>query len=238
MKLKKGYKAVFFDLDGTLRHTVPLAADVFNAKTQELGMVLSEAAIREAARWEHYYWANSTELHEDTLTYRDDEHGFWRNYTHRRLKSLGANPTQIQELTPAIRQYMRAEYRSSDWVPPEVYEILPLLREANLKLGVLSNRRSVFLDLMQELKLADYFDVIKSAGEIGVWKPDPRIFEPLLAHCALTPAEVVYIGDNYYADVVGARAAGIKAILYDPRGIFPEADCIRITSFHELFEIL
>jgi FMN phosphatase YigB (HAD superfamily) len=46
------------------------------------------------------------------------------------------------------------------------------------------------------------------------------------------------VGDNYYADVVGARAAGLRPILYDPRGIFPEPDCETIKSFDELKSIL
>ncbi len=238
MAFKNGYKAVLFDLDGTLRHTVPLAADVFNERVAALGMTLDEDTIREVARWEHYYWANSDELHSDTAEFSGNEDGFWQNYTRRRLHALGADPAQIEEWILPIRKYMRENYKSGHWVPPEVYEILPALRAANLKLGVLSNRRSVFVDLMRELKLSDYFDVIKAAGEIGYWKPDPRIFAPLLESCELTPDEAVYIGDNYYADIVGARAAGIKAILYDPRGIFPEPDCTRITSFHELLEFL
>jgi FMN phosphatase YigB (HAD superfamily) len=48
----------------------------------------------------------------------------------------------------------------------------------------------------------------------------------------------MYVGDNYYADVVGARAAGLRPILYDPLGIFPEPDCESIRSFDELKSIL
>jgi FMN phosphatase YigB (HAD superfamily) len=46
--------------------------------------------------------------------------------------------------------------------------------------------------------------------------------------------ETVYVGDNYFADVVGSRRAGLHPVLYDPRGIFPEADCSTIKSFDEL----
>ena len=54
----------------------------------------------------------------------------------------------------------------------------------------------------------------------------------------LSPKETLYIGDNYFADVVGARNAGLAPLLYDPRGIFPEADCARMTSFTELGKFL
>ena len=91
---------------------------------------------------------------------------------------------------------------------------------------------------MQELNLDGYFSVIRAAGELGTWKPNPQVFTPILEHFGFAPAEIVYVGDNYYADVIGARAAGLEPILYDPRGVFPDADCTRITSFEELPEHL
>lgn len=237
MIFKNGYKAVFFDLDGTLRHSVPQASDVFNDKTQELGFSLTDEVKRSSGRWEHQYWASSDLLREDAEKFKDDEDGFWGNYTERRLKSLGANPAQIQALAPPLSDFMH-EYRHEDFVPPELHEILPSLRTAGFKLGVLSNRTQPFADQMVELKLADYFEFIKAAGELGAWKPNPQVFTPLLEAFELAPEESVYVGDNYYADVVGARAAGITPILYDPRELFPDADCARITSFTELLEVL
>jgi FMN phosphatase YigB (HAD superfamily) len=50
--------------------------------------------------------------------------------------------------------------------------------------------------------------------------------------------EVIYVGDNYYADVVGARSAGLQPVLYDPLGIFPDADCATIKSFDELNSVV
>jgi len=57
-----------------------------------------------------------------------------------------------------------------------------------------------------------------------------------LAGCA--PEAAAYVGDNYYADVVGARAAGLHPILIDPLGIFPEAGCPTIRALGELEAVL
>jgi len=46
------------------------------------------------------------------------------------------------------------------------------------------------------------------------------------------------VGDNYYADVVCARQAGMTPILYDPKGIFPDADCMVIAQMRELQNLL
>ena len=228
------YKAVFFDLDGTLRHTVPLGAEVYREKIAEFGMPVSDEAHRESCRWEHYYWANSPELRRDTARFSGGDDSFWENYATVRLGKMGATPEQIKAFRPKIRQYIKEKYHPKDWVPPELHQILPALRADGFKLAVLSNRRTPFEDLLKELSLFSYFDKVMAAGEIGAWKPNPKIFTPLLEKFALKPEETLYIGDNYYADVVGARNAGITPLLYDPRDIFPDADCARITSFEQL----
>lgn len=236
----KGCKAIFFDLDGTLRHTVPLGSDIFTEKAIELGLPISDEKQRETGRWEHYYWAQSSELMRDTAKFKDDQndHAFWNNYAQLRLEKLGATPEQIETFYPLINKHMMNEYDPKNWVPPELFEVLPALRIAGYTLAVLSNRRSPFMETMVELSLDQYFDQIMAAGDIGSWKPDPKVFDQLLAEFNLAPEETIYIGDNYYADVVGARNAGLIPILYDPRGIFPDADCTRITSFTELADIL
>jgi FMN phosphatase YigB (HAD superfamily) len=60
---------------------------------------------------------------------------------------------------------------------------------------------------------------------VGVEKPDPRIFRLGLAQASLSPAEVVYVGDLYSVDVLGARAVGMTAVLLDPGRCWGERDC-------------
>ena len=54
------------------------------------------------------------------------------------------------------------------------------------------------------------------SGEVGVLKPDPRIFRIALDAMALAPEQVWYVGDMPGIDVVGARAAGISPLVIDP----------------------
>jgi HAD superfamily hydrolase (TIGR01549 family) len=155
-----------------------------------------------------------------------------------RLSKMNLEPAEIKRILPLLNKFFAEEYAPKNWVPPEVYELLPKFRKAGYTLAVLSNRRSPFMDVMDELSLTEHFDAVMFAGEVGSWKPDPEVFTPLLERFKLAPEETLYIGDNYYADVVGSRKAGLVPVLYDPRGIFPEADCARITSFTELGDIL
>jgi len=85
-----------------------------------------------------------------------------------------------------------------------------------------------------ELGLDGFFELILVAGEVSSWKPEPGLFINALDRMEIRPDEAVYVGDNYYADVVGARRAGIRPVLYDPNRVFPEADCTVIESIKEL----
>ena len=60
---------------------------------------------------------------------------------------------------------------------------------------------------------------------VGVEKPDPRIFHLALERAGVAAAEAVYVGDLYSVDVVGARAAGLSAILMDPGACWGSRDC-------------
>lgn len=235
---ENNYKAIFFDLDGTLRHTVPLGADMYFEKLGEYGASLDSEKHIAAGRWEHYYWASSPELRDDIETYEEDQEGFWNNYMNLRMEKMGVTPEEAEVFRPMLSKFFEEEYEPEDWVPPELHEVLPALRERGYILAVLSNRRSVFEDLMKEIGLYDYFDAIMAAGEVGKWKPNPEVFDKLLTRFSLAPRQTIYVGDNYYADVVGARNAGISPLLYDPREIFPDPDCPKITDFHALKEFL
>ena len=58
----------------------------------------------------------------------------------------------------------------------------------------------------------------------GFEKPDPRIFLPALDALQVAPAEALYVGDLYEVDVVGARRAGMAAVLLDPAGLNASRD--------------
>jgi putative hydrolase of the HAD superfamily len=74
-----------------------------------------------------------------------------------------------------------------------------------------------------------YFSFIFSSWDIGFEKPDPRFFRYVVEELRTDPANCIMIGDNYEKDIVGAKAAGIKTILFnssDRKGPFPHADSV------------
>lgn len=229
-----GPKAIFFDLDGTLRHSVPSGADVFTDYTATLGLQVDLEARLRAMRWEHLYWASSVDLRDDLLAHSDNTENFWIEYSRRRLVALGASAEWAVEFAPNVSKHMGEFYKPESIVPDDVRRTLPQLKQAGYILGVISNRDHPFQDLLNEHGIGEFFDFSLAAGEVNSFKPEPGVFEYGLQRVNLSAQDVVYVGDNYYADVVGARRAGLQPVLYDPLGVFPEPDCTTIKSFDEL----
>lgn len=231
-------KAVFFDLDGTLRHSVPSGGEVFTDYAVTLGLRVNEEARLRALRWEHLYWANSVDLRDDLLAHSGETEKFWIEYSRRRLIALGASPQWARDYATKASMHMGEFYKPESIIPEDVRRVLPQLKEAGYILGVISNRNEPFQDLLEEHGIGEFFDFALAAGEVNVWKPDSGIFEHALQRMKISPREAIYVGDNYFADVVGSRRAGLLPVLYDPLEIFPEPDCVTIKSFDELNSII
>jgi putative hydrolase of the HAD superfamily len=226
--------AIFFDLDGTLRHDRPSPNHFFFDRAVSLGALDSPERRRNAQRWAHFYWGNSELLQGDRAQF-GRENLFWENYARRHLEAFGCSPGEAAELAPQVHAYMADEFRPENWVPQDVFKTLEVLKEAGLLLGVVSNRIESCEEELDELGLLPYFSFNLVAGQVNSWKPAPEIFYHALERGPAVPADTLYIGDNYYADVVGARAAGLHPVLIDPGNVFPEADCPVI---HELSGLL
>jgi putative hydrolase of the HAD superfamily len=111
---------------------------------------------------------------------------------------------------------------------PEAPIALEALRGLGLRLAVVSNSNGSVARLLENLGLARWLDVIVDSGVVGVEKPDPRIFHHAAAALDVQPAEAVHVGDLYSVDVLGARAAGARAILLDPVGAWTVEDCPKV----------
>jgi putative hydrolase of the HAD superfamily len=107
-------------------------------------------------------------------------------------------------------------YSKSLAVDPEVLAILDRLRADGYRLGLVSNLTLVPDLIRQDLErmgLADRLDATVFSSEVGVRKPDPRIFREALDRLGTQPADTVFVGDRLYDDVSGAQAVGMRGIL-------------------------
>jgi HAD superfamily hydrolase (TIGR01549 family) len=113
-------------------------------------------------------------------------------------------------------------------------ESLARLRAAGLRLGVVSNSDGRVEQALEAGGLREYFDVVVDSGLVGIEKPDPRIFQSALEMLGVRPEEALYVGDLYEVDILGARAAGIAAVLMVRPGTEKKEGCPTIESLEDL----
>jgi putative hydrolase of the HAD superfamily len=91
--------------------------------------------------------------------------------------------------------------------------------------------------------LEPFFREVVISGELGIGKPDPRIFEHALSRLNVSPAEAVMVGDGLERDVLGAKQAGLIAVWVrrsDPHhplqdaGLSPDAMISGLSEFPEI----
>ena len=219
------YRAVIFDLDGTLRESHPHFMDALHDTLLDMGLEVDPFKWRLTERWVHEYWAQSPEIIEDVKLYGQEQ--IWNRFLTRLMSKVGhphADETEVQTFGDHIREV----FQPVSELTPGAREVLTTLRERDLTLGVLSNRSKPFGDELEKLDIAGFFDFTLAAGEVGVWKPRPEIFQAALERAGVGPDAAIYIGDNYYADIVGAREADMAAILVDWRRVFTDVPATRV----------
>ena len=226
------YQAILFDLDGTLRESEPHFMDALQRCLLDLDIEIDSFQWRLTERWVHEYWAQSPELIEDVKKYGSDS--IWTRFIYRLMEHVGHPPADDE--AESFGQYVRNHFQPRSALTPGALETLETLKATGVTLGLVSNRRDDFGDELRDLGIADFFDFTLAAGEIGIWKPRPEIFFEGLARAGgIAPEAALYIGDNYYADIVGARGAGIEALLIDWRHVFTD---VRSPRFENMLEVL
>jgi putative hydrolase of the HAD superfamily len=120
---------------------------------------------------------------------------------------------------------------------------LQALAATGVRLGIVSNADGLIGQRLAELEILQVgpgpgvaVECVIDSGNVGVMKPDPRIFHIALDAMGLEPDAAWYVGDMAGIDVVGARKAGLWPILMDPFSLHLAADYDRTGSLAELAE--
>ena len=197
----------------------------------EIGQPLSQEAWRRGRRVRHEYFIDPI-IREQLATVSRDQ--FWRQYNRHMLGAVGIQG----DLDPLVEEIGR-RFASIDMVyhcPDATRRTLAELMAKGYHLGMITNREDMgrFSAQIDEIGLRPYFDWLVAAGEVGVSKPDPAIFHLALERAGVPADQALYVGDNYWADVVGAERAGLRAVLLDPHRLFPEAGCPVLDRIEDL----
>ena len=167
----------------------------------------------------------------------DDDRRGWL-YFDLILERLGIARSEATEA--AVRELYEYHQRMNLWelVPPTVEGRLQDFRRLGLRLATVSNANGRLGAAFDRLGLSKYFDCLVDSFDEGVEKPDPRLFHIALARAGARAERTLHVGDLYHVDVVGARAAGLSAVLLDAAGLYSGYDCPRVRSLEELVPML
>ena len=194
--------------------------------------VLAEAHYRAAARFGIHLDVEAcwTEAWLEYLQAYIDECGVpqdRRDEAHRHLDSEFADAALWVDPVPGSREGLQA------------------LADAGVRLGIISNADGMMGPRLAQLELCQVgpgigvdIECVVDSGNVGVMKPDPRIFQAAIDLLGLEPDQVWYVGDMPAIDVVGARRAGIRPYLMDPLGLHLDAGYERISSLTALAELI
>jgi putative hydrolase of the HAD superfamily len=160
-----------------------------------------------------------------------------RTYLEALFTAAGVPAARMEEVGHCLQ---RLHQENHLWcrLAPGTREALDRLRAGGLRLGVVSNSDGRVEEALIASGLRDCFDVVLDSALVGVEKPDPAIFRAALGALRVAPCEALYVGDLYDVDVVGARAAGMEAVLLVPDAAGPGPDCRRFTSLAGLADDL
>ncbi|HKD10742.1 MAG TPA: HAD family hydrolase [Thermoanaerobaculia bacterium] len=198
----RGIRAILFDAGGTLVHVNG------EAICRAAGLPYTESSFRDAEAAAHRQvrrW----------IAERPDSTDAERLpvYIDGMLRELGIEDEAAR--AAGTRRIAEENARASLWSRPGegAVSTLETLRGRGYRLGVISNSNGHVRKLLQQARLAPFLEVIIDSSEVGIEKPDPRIFFAATEQLALMPSVCSYVGDIYEIDVLGARAAGLAPIL-------------------------
>lgn len=204
MEMEK-YKAVIFDLDGTLydyQKADHAAVDAVNRYAAEhFGMTEEETVrgVREAmaeanARIGH----NTASTHNRLIRYQVfcELHGYpvWPHALHMSYAYWG---TFLENMI----------------LDPDVPDLFAALKKTNVRIGLGTNMTSfIQYRKLEMLGIAGMFDFVVMSEEAGLEKPDPEFFVLCAAKAGAEPRECIFIGDNHPMDYLGSKNAGMHGV--------------------------
>jgi putative hydrolase of the HAD superfamily len=174
-------------------------------------------------------------LDKPAIVQTSDDASRGRTYFDLVLAEAGIVPP-ADRLRAAWDEVLAYHSRQNLWevLSEDAYSGLERFRRAGLRLVVVSNANGTLHEHFDRLGLTQLVDCVIDSQVEGVEKPDPRIFRLALARAGAHAETTVHVGDLYHVDVVGARAAGLRAVLLDAADLYAGCDCTRVRSLSAL----
>jgi len=225
------FKAVFFDVGGTLIRVHPSVGDVYAKHARAFGFSGTADELNKEFRSQWKKMGGIESLGNKSGAKVEEK--FWKDLVFEVFQPFGG----LEHFDKYFKLIFEVFRDGSNW---KIYEdviesqIFRKLKERKIILGVISNWDSRLTSTLVSLKLAEHFNFILPSAVVGSAKPDKKIFAEAVRLSGIEPHEACHIGNEIKTDFDGARNAGIHAILLDRDNQFDESIQPRVRSFFEL----
>lgn len=151
-------------------------------------------------------------------------------------------PERLAQLPLTVAEIYRGVTRRRLKLYPHVRSTLKILREL-VPLAVVSDGQSSYArGELHNVGLMEYFNPIVVSGDHGFRKPDRRLFQLALDGLGTFAENTLYVGNDMYRDIYGAREIGMGTVMFDSdQGTKHFEDCMpdhRITDFRDLLDLV
>jgi putative hydrolase of the HAD superfamily len=226
---------VFFDAGETLIHPLPSFPDLFTQVCADHQLDVDLSILPKITR---SLMAEVEEKQRNGYTFTNDaevSRHFWLNFYGTLVRGMGYG--EDNGVLPDVLYQVFSE-PSNYGAYEDVRDSLHKLHELGFRLGLISNFEPWLEDLLHSLGLKEFFEIMVISGHEEFEKPHPRIFEVALERSDISPERALHVGDSPISDFCGANRVGIKAILLDRWGRFPNFEGTRIADLRELPALL
>lgn len=211
-----GCDAVFFDVGNTLLYPYPSVSHVVEEILRDAGHERELAAIGELMPLVDEYYEDRYRADDTFWTHDEGASDVWIGMYSLMCRRLGIPEADAVILARAVYESFGESDRWKAY--DDVAPCFERLRAAGVKIGIISNWDTRLERIFDGLGLLSLVDAVVSSAVVGLHKPDPRIFELACKRVHVRPEACAHVGDHYYADVLGARAVGMRAVLIDRHG--------------------
>lgn len=234
----KKITTILFDFDGTLYHHDLNSEQQYWKYVESLGISVTPELIEKTEQWKDSYFSDSPEIKADRALIKKTHESSWRLFTRRQIELFGDYDSDtLDRWATMICDNIESKISDGGKLGDDVIQTLTTLQSTHT-LGLITNRSISINPLLESLNILSFFDIVYTAGDVGFWKPSPRIFERALSELEVDTNEVIYVGDSLFADVTSAKAADIIPILIDPENRHEEPDCEVISKISDVFQVI
>ena len=218
--------AVFFDVDFTLIHPGPrFQGSGYAATCRAHGVTVDPERFAAAAAAATPLLDSPDPIYSEAL---------FVAFTRRIIEGMGGTGPGVEDAAIAIYADW-AEHRHFS-LYPDVRPALRDLQAAGMRLGLISNSHRCLSTFAAHFGLDGLISAAVSSAEHGYLKPHPEIFQAALDQMGVAAADAVMVGDSLPHDILGARQAGLRAILL-VRGVRPKGVPGDVATIHSLAEL-